>query len=81
MGRHLLKQWLHRPTLEMHVLVARHQAIAFFAQIDVADMVQEIKKCLKHVGNIAGLLAKIRDQCATTNEWRQLLLASITLNH
>lgn len=73
LGRHLLKLWLQRPTLDMETLHGRHRAVEIFIRPESTSTVKEIKSSLSHVKNIARILSRIRENQANPTEWQQLL--------
>ncbi|KAF9141882.1 MutS protein msh5 [Mortierella sp. GBA39] len=71
-GRHLLKQWLLRPSLNMATIHQRHQTVECFVQTENQPTVNQLAGALLHMKNIPKVLQTMSRK-ATINDWRAIL--------
>ncbi|KAI7850915.1 DNA mismatch repair protein MutS [Circinella umbellata] len=73
MGYHLLKSWVSRPSLDIHVIQTRQKAIDYFSTPNTIQFVKELYSQLKHIKNVARIISMIQEHRGSYNEWHQLL--------
>ena len=72
MGARMLRRWLHRPLRDRPTLRARYQAVA--ALIDAAQY-ESVARCLRGVGDLERILARVALRSARPRDLTQLRAA------
>ncbi|KAI8049134.1 DNA mismatch repair protein MutS [Gilbertella persicaria] len=73
LGKHMLKDWVARPTQNRKVIEQRQRVIQFLMQSDMREQIVELGSHLKHIKNIHQLLSRVRESKATLNDWQYIL--------
>ncbi|KAG0273687.1 MutS protein msh5 [Linnemannia exigua] len=71
-GRHLLKQWLLRPSLDMATIHERHQSVECFVRTENQSAINQLVECLSHIKNVPKVLQAMSKK-ATINDWQSIL--------
>lgn len=69
----MLYEWVSKPTRDKSILDYRHDAISFFLQDSVKDIIHELCSSLRHIKNFHRILAKVKECKATSNDWQNIL--------
>lgn len=76
LGRALLRQWLLRPSLDIEVITARHDALSCFLSADNLAAVDAMQTHLKGIKNVPRRLATLRSGKGGIQEWTSLVKVS-----
>ncbi|ORX62980.1 hypothetical protein DM01DRAFT_1369544 [Hesseltinella vesiculosa] len=70
-GQVLLKEWFHRPSLEIQVIEGRLRSIKLLHRLP-NSVLQELSRLLKHIKNIPRILGRIGFHRASVQDWLDL---------
>ncbi|TPX38060.1 hypothetical protein SmJEL517_g00294 [Synchytrium microbalum] len=76
-GRALLKTWFLRPSLDLHILEERQEAIAYFVRPDLYHISDTFKSCLKQINNIPRVIHRMKSRLSL-KEWESVVKFSLS---
>ena len=72
-GFRLLKRWFYQPTQDMKVLKQRLDVVSFFTDSKNEEILTSIKASLKHIKNVAKIIAKVKTSKLNVQDWLNVL--------
>jgi DNA mismatch repair ATPase MutS len=81
-GKHLIKEWVCRPLLEIEAINRRLDAVSCFYEMValVPDTVNEIRKSMRNIRDLASIVARLRTSRATVNDWAGILQSCVHIS-
>ena len=73
LGRSLLRTWFIRPSLSLHVLQARHDAVECFLRAENLPVVGALQTQLQGIANIPRTLGLLRSGKGKMSDWQALV--------